>query len=74
MFFSITDLIPNDGISLSRKQVDIVENVKKGYSRGYTSNYLDVYFKSDENLENKLVLVEITSIIDGVIYGVRKEN
>lgn len=52
----------------------LVENVKKGYSRGYTSNYLDVYFKSDENLENKLVLVEITSIIDGVIYGVRKEN
>ncbi|WP_407422240.1 helix-turn-helix domain-containing protein [Methanobrevibacter sp.] len=29
LFFSITDLIPNDGISLSRKQVDIVENVKK---------------------------------------------
>lgn len=29
LFFSITDLIPNEGISLSKKQVDIVENVKK---------------------------------------------
>ncbi|MBE6504998.1 MAG: helix-turn-helix transcriptional regulator [Methanobrevibacter millerae] len=29
LFFSITDLIPNEGISLSKKQVGIVENVKK---------------------------------------------
>ena len=29
LFFSITDLVPNDGVSLSKKQVDIVENVKK---------------------------------------------
>lgn len=52
----------------------LAENVKHGFTRGYTSNYLDVYFKSEENLENKLVKVEITHIKDGVIYGIRKEN
>lgn len=52
----------------------LVENVKHGFTRGYTSNYLDVHFKSEENLENKLVKVEITHIKDGIIYGVRKEN
>lgn len=37
LFFSITDLIPNEGISLSKKQVDIVENVKKDLIRDLAS-------------------------------------
>ena len=52
----------------------LVENTKKDYWRGYTSNYLDVYFKSDGNLENELVDVEIVSYEDGVIYGIRKDD
>ena len=47
----------------------LVENVKNGFYRGYTSNYLDVYFKSDKNYINKLVNVTLTSIENGKIYA-----
>ena len=48
----------------------IVENKKNGYYHGHTSNYLDVYFKSDEELvPNSIVNVEIIDYIDDVIYG-----
>ena len=52
----------------------IVENQKQGLWRGYTSNYLDVYFESPENLENKLVKVEIIKRENGKLLGVRKED
>ena len=50
----------------------LVENMKKGYWRGYTSNYLDVYFESNDNLENKLVTVELTNYREGKLFGIRK--
>ena len=50
----------------------LVENMKKGYWRGYTSNYLDVYFESNDNLENKLVTVELTNYKEGKLFGIRK--
>lgn len=50
----------------------LVENIKKGYWRGYTSNYLDVYFESNDNLENKLVTVELTNYREGKLFGIRK--
>lgn len=52
----------------------IVENQKKGYWRGYTSNYLDLYFLSNENLENKLVKLEIIKRENGILYAIRKED
>ena len=52
----------------------LVENMKKDYWRGYTSNYLDIYFKSNDNLENKLVKIQITEIKNNIIYGIRKDD
>lgn len=55
------------------KEVEVlVENKKNGYWRGYTTNYLDVHFLSDENLENELVNVKIIKIENNIIYGIRK--
>lgn len=50
----------------------IVETKKNGYYHGHTSNYLDVYFKynSEVDLTNKLVDVKITSYSNDTIYGV----
>lgn len=52
----------------------LVENQKNGYWRGYTTNYLDIHFLSNDNLENQLINVEITKIENNTIYGIRKEN
>lgn len=58
---------------IGKKVEVLVENIKQGYWRGYTSNYLDVYFKSDLKLENELVNVTITHIENDKIYG-RKDD
>ena len=52
----------------------LVENQKNGYWRGYTTNYLDIYFLSNDNLENQLINVEITKIENNTIYGIRKDD
>ena len=53
----------------------IVENQKKGYWRGYSSNYLDIHFLSNEtNLENKLVKLEVAKRENGILYAIRKED
>ena len=36
-------------------------------------NYLDVYFESNENLENKIIKVRITSYENDKIYGEMEE-
>lgn len=59
---------------IGKEVVVLVENIKNGYWRGYTSNYLDVYFKSDENLENQLVKVIISEYKCEKLYGIRKEK
>ncbi len=52
----------------------LVENQKNGYWRGYTTNYLDVHFLSDDNLENQLINVEVVKIENNTIYGIRKDD
>ena len=52
----------------------LVENQKNGYWRGYTTNYLDIHFLSNDNLENQLINVEITKIENNTIYGIRKDD
>lgn len=52
----------------------LVENQKNGYWRGYTTNYLDVHFLSDDNLENQLINVEVVKIDNNTIYGIRKDD
>lgn len=52
----------------------LVETTKNGYYHGHTSNYLDVYFKSDlTDLDNKIVKVLLSSSDGKIVYG-RMEN
>ena len=44
---------------IGRKMEVLFENKKDDYFIGHTSNYLEVKIKSDENLKNKLIEVEI---------------
>ena len=56
------------------KEFDIiVENKKNDYYHGHSSNYLDIYFKSDKSLVNEIVKVKALNYIDGVIYGEMEE-
>jgi threonylcarbamoyladenosine tRNA methylthiotransferase MtaB len=51
----------------------LAETSKGKYWHGHTSNYLDVYFESKENLENKIIKVRITSYENDKIYGEMEE-
>lgn len=47
----------------------IVEDNKNGYYHGHSSNYLDIYFKSDVDLNNQIVDVKILRKSNGKLYG-----
>lgn len=48
----------------------LVETTKNGYYHGHTSNYLDVYFKSDlSDLDNKIVKVVLDKSDGKIVYG-----
>lgn len=51
----------------------LVEAKKKNYWHGHTSNYLDVYFESNDLLENKIVKVKIKSYNNNIIFGEMEE-
>lgn len=51
----------------------LVEAKKKNYWHGHTSNYLDVYFESNDLLENKIVKVKIKSYQNNIIFGEMEE-
>lgn len=51
----------------------LAEAKKKNYWHGHTSNYLDVYFESEESLENKIVKVKIKSYQNKIIIGELEE-
>ena len=51
----------------------LAEAKKNNYWHGHTSNYLDVYFKSDIELENKIVKVKIKSYQNKIILGEMEE-
>ena len=51
----------------------LVEAKKKNLWHGHTSNYLDVYFESNLELENKIVKVKIKSYKNNVIIGELEE-
>ncbi len=51
----------------------LVEAKKKNYWHGHTSNYLDVYFESNNLLENKIVKVKIKSYKNNIIFGEMEE-
>lgn len=52
----------------------IVENKKDNYWRGYSSNYLDIYFKSnEENLSNKIVKLQIVKRENNRLIAIRKD-
>ena len=51
----------------------LAETSKGKYWHGHTSNYLDVYFESKDNLENKIIKVRITSYENDKIYGEMEE-
>ena len=56
------------------KTVDVlVEALKNNYWHGHTSNYLDVYFQSNELLENKIVKVKLKSFENDIIIGELEE-
>ena len=47
----------------------LVERQKDNFYEGHTSNYLNVKFKSNKNLVNKFVKVQITKIENNIIYA-----
>ena len=47
----------------------LIETTKKGYYIGHSSNYLEVYVKSDIDLTNKFCDVLITSIENDIMKG-----
>lgn len=47
----------------------LVERKKDNYYEGHTSNYLNVLFKSNKDLINEIVKVEIIKIENNIIYG-----
>lgn len=52
----------------------IVENKKDNYWRGYSSNYLDIYFLSNEdNLSNKIVKLQIVKRENNRLIAIRKD-
>lgn len=51
----------------------LVEAKKNNYWHGHTSNYLDVYFESNDLLENKIVKVKIKSYQNNIIFGEMEE-
>lgn len=58
---------------LDKEVYVLVEAKKKNYWHGHTSNYLDVYFESDKDLENKIVKVKIKSYQNNLILGEMEE-
>lgn len=54
--------------------LDVLVEAKKGNMwHGHTSNYLDVYFVSEKELENKIVKVKLSSYDNNVIKGEMEE-
>ena len=51
----------------------LFEEEKTGLYKGHTQNYILVYCKSDENLENQILDVYCDKIENGKIYGVIKK-
>ena len=51
----------------------LFEEEKTGLYKGHTQNYILVYCKSDENLENQILDVYCNKIENGKIYGVIKK-
>ena len=51
----------------------LVEAKKNNYWHGHTSNYLDVYFESNDLLENIIVKVKIKSYQNNIIFGEMEE-
>ncbi len=56
---------------VNTEQVIIPEGkLYKGlYMRGYTDNYMPVYIPYEKNLENKLLIVKIKGIEEGLLFG-----
>lgn len=50
----------------------LVETKKNDYYHGHSSNYLDIYFKSNDDLTNKFVKLKITKYENGIIYGIKE--
>lgn len=51
----------------------IVETKKAGRYHAHSSNYLDITFESNEMLINKICLVHLDKVENGIIYGTLKE-
>lgn len=67
-------------IEFSKKFINTIqdvlfEQIKDNYYVGHTSNYIEVYVKSDENLINKLLKVKLinlneNNIVEGELYEI----
>ena len=57
------------------KSVYVIAEAKKdGKWHGHSSNYLDIYFNSDEELENQIVKVKILNYHNDIILGEMEEK
>jgi threonylcarbamoyladenosine tRNA methylthiotransferase MtaB len=59
-----------------RKEVSVLfeQRNKEGYWTGYSSNYMQVALKSEENLHNKIVDVIIDRIEENKLIGIRNQE
>ena len=57
------------------KSVYVIAEAKKDNKwHGHSSNYLDVYFKCDENIENQIVKVKLLNYQNNIILGEMEEE
>jgi hypothetical protein len=47
----------------------LFENQKQGLWRGYTSNYIEVFVRDENDLNNLLVPVKLEKIVNGQVIG-----
>ena len=50
-------------------QTVLFENQKQGLWRGYTSNYIEVFVRDENDLNNLLVPVKLEKIVNGQVIG-----
>lgn len=55
---------------IGKKVTVLFEEEKTGLYKGHTQNYILVYCKSDENLENKLIQVKCKKIENNQLFGI----
>ena len=72
----LSNELKNEYLDLSIGEIKEVlfEQNKNGYWYGHTSDYIDVYIKSNKCLENEVRYVKLLKNVNGTVYGEEVQN